>query len=108
MTRSRLWSSCWPGREWFSGKTCPPPPITAAHNRAADSENYSVVVDKEQIVTCCGKLEALLAFVMTHSVLNLKFVRPAAALGGFVQRVLCIDDGTKVPSKAISLFRQLD
>ena len=54
------------------------------------------------------KLEALLAFVMTYSVLNLKFARPAAALCGFVQRVLCIDDGTKVPSKAISPFRQPD
>ena len=52
-----------------------------------------------------GLLEALLAWVLTHSVFNLKYATDTRLLGIYVQKlVIKIDDGTKVPSRAAKLF----
>ena len=85
-----------------------PAATTAPHILKSEHSSFTLIVDGESIISVNDAVEAALAFVMMHSVFNLKFARRSASFGLFIQRIVGVDDGVKMPSKAVNLFRRLD
>ena len=66
-----------------------------------EPELYSIFAEGTEIIEVRGIETALLAYIATHSIFNLKFGRGARGFGVYLQKQLGIDDGMKMNSKAI-------
>ena len=84
------------------------PAATPAPYVLKDENVFTLMVAGTEVATFGEVNEAALGFVMVHSILNLKYSRCTSAFGLFLQKVLDIDDGVKIPSKALNLLRRLD
>lgn len=70
-----------------------------------EPEMYSIFAEGTEVIQVRGIETALLAYIATHSIFNLKFGRGARGLGVFLQKQLGIDDGEKMSAKAVKFAK---
>lgn len=83
-------------------------PTLATNILISDDGAFTLMADGVDIIKVNDVNEAAIGFVMLHSVFHLRCPRSMATFGLLIQKVFGIDDGTRIPSKALSLLRRLD
>ena len=75
---------------------------------AAGNGLYKGVIEELELLQVTEKMDAILAWVLSHSVSNAKYGRKDRVLGMYLQNlVLKMDDGTKVPTRAVKVYTRL-
>ena len=75
---------------------------------AAPETTYQVFVEGLPLVKGTDLGDAVLIWVLVHSVCNTVYAKDLKALGACLQkRILKVDDGMKVPARAVRLYARL-
>ena len=72
------------------------------------NDKYQVVAEGVAVVTITELADAVLAWVLCHSLFNALYGKADKALGSYLQKlVLKVDDGVKVPARALKLYARI-
>lgn len=92
--------------KWF-GET--EPSDKSPHLQRNPDGSFTVWVEQQQCYHFGDVDEAVLGFVLTHSILNCAFSKRYKGVGSFIQRyVLGVKDGVPAPDKTLAFVQRLE